>query len=139
MFKEYLHVDRSIQDDFLKAMNKAVESDDSHLIMLCGSVGDGKSHLIANLKKNEPDLFNKFSIHYDATESFDPEKNAIDTLASVLKPFNNDNIYNSSEKLILAINLGVLNISLNLNMQVKNTQNSLNLLKLRTSLNQEMS
>ena len=109
VFKEYLHVDRSIQDDFLKAMNKAVESDDSHLIMLCGSVGDGKSHLIANLKKNEPDLFNKFSIHYDATESFDPEKNAIDTLASVLKPFNNDNIYNSSEKLILAINLGVLN------------------------------
>ena len=109
VFKEYLHVDRSIQDDFLKSMNKAVESDDSHLIMLCGSVGDGKSHLIANLKKNEPDLFNKFSIHYDATESFDPEKNAIDTLASVLKPFNNDNIYNSSENLILAINLGVLN------------------------------
>lgn len=108
-FKEYLHVDRSIQDDFLKAMNKAIESNDSHLIMLCGSVGDGKSHLIANLKKKKPDLFNKFSIHYDATESFDPEKDAIDTLASVLKPFNNDNIYNSSEKLILAINLGVLN------------------------------
>ena len=95
-FKEYLHVDRSIQDDFLKAMNKAIEF-------------PGKSHLIANLKKKEPDLFNKFSIHYDATESFDPEKDAIDTLASVLKPFNNDNIYNSSEKLILAINLGVLN------------------------------
>ena len=108
-FKEYLHVDRSIQDDFLKAMNNALESNDSHLIMLCGSVGDGKSHLIANLKKKNPDLFSRFSIHYDATESFDPEKNAIDTLASVLKPFNNDNIYNSSNKLVLAINLGVLN------------------------------
>lgn len=108
-FKEYLHVDRSIQDDFLRAMNRAIESSDSHLIMLCGSVGDGKSHLIANLKKKNPELFNKFSIHYDATESFDPEKDAIDTLASVLKHFNNDNIYNSSKKLILAINLGVLN------------------------------
>ncbi len=108
-FKEYLHVDRSIQDDFLKAMNKAIESDDSHLIMLCGSVGDGKSHLIANLKKKNPELFSEFSIHPDATESFDPKKNAIDTLALELKPFNNDNIYNSSEKCILAINLGVLN------------------------------
>ncbi|MCI5738119.1 MAG: DNA phosphorothioation-dependent restriction protein DptF [Methanobrevibacter ruminantium] len=108
-FKEYLHIDRSIQESFLKALNKVVDFNDSHLIMLCGSVGDGKSHLIANLKKKNPDLFNQFSIHYDATESFDPEKNAIDTLASVLKPFNDININNSTEKLILAINLGVLN------------------------------
>lgn len=108
-FKEYLHVHREIQDDFIKALNKANESDNSHLIMLCGSVGDGKSHLIGNLKKKNPQLFSEFSIHNDATESFDPEKNAIDTLASVLKPFNDNNIDNSNDKLILAINLGVLN------------------------------
>ncbi|ADC46173.1 dnd system-associated protein 3 [Methanobrevibacter ruminantium M1] len=108
-FKEYLHIDRSIQEDFLKALNRATSFNSSHLIMLCGSVGDGKSHLIANLKKKNPELFNQFAIHYDATESFDPEKNAIDTLASVLEPFNDNNLNNSTEKLILAINLGVLN------------------------------
>ena len=108
-FKEYLHVQRDIQDTFLDAIERAVNFNSSHLIMLCGSVGDGKSHLIAKVKKMRPDLVDQFYIHYDATESFDPEKNAIDTLASVLKPFNNDNINDSTEKLILAINLGVLN------------------------------
>ena len=108
-FKEYLHVDRSIQEDFKNELKKVSDSNSSHLIMLCGSVGDGKSHLLAYLKKKNPELFNKFIIHNDATESFDPEKNALDTLANVLKPFNDINIDRSSEKFILAINLGVLN------------------------------
>lgn len=108
-FKNYLHIDRSIQDDFLKEIQKVKDLNSSHLIMLCGSVGDGKSHLLAYLKKEHPDLLDNFTIHYDATESFDPEKNAIDTLATVLKPFNDSNIDSSSDKFILAINLGVLN------------------------------
>lgn len=79
--------------------------------MLCGSVGDGKSHLLAYLKTNYPEFFEngKFNVHNDATESFDPTKNEIDTLAEVLSSFNDDNIDRSYEKLILAINLGVLN------------------------------
>lgn len=110
-FKEYLHVDRPIQDDFLAALNQAAGSDSSHLVMLCGSVGDGKSHLIANLKKKKPNLLNQFYIWNDASESDDPDKDVsnIDTLASVLNPFNDNNINKSTEKLILAINLGVLN------------------------------
>ena len=110
-FKEYLHVYRPIQDDFSKALDKAVNSDSSYLIMLCGSVGDGKSHLIANLKKENRELFDQFKIWNDASESDDPDKDAsnIDTLASILKPFNDNNITHSKEKRILAINLGVLN------------------------------
>ena len=110
-FKEYLHVDRPIQDDFSKALNKAASSDSSHLIMLCGSVGDGKSHLIANLKRQDPDLLNQFHVWNDASESDDPNKDSsnIDTLAHILNSFNDKNINRSREKLILAINLGVLN------------------------------
>lgn len=110
-FKEYLNVDRSIQDAFLKAVNRVVDCDSSHLIMLCGSVGDGKTHIIANLENKYPDLFSseKFDINYDATESYDYDKNELDTLALVLERFNDNNIDNPSKNLILAINLGVLN------------------------------
>lgn len=54
---------------------------------------------------------NQFDIWNDASESDDPDKDSsnIDTLAHVLNPFNDNNINNSTEKLILAINLGVLN------------------------------
>ena len=51
----------------------------------------------------------KFKIHNDATESFDPRKNSLDTLAEVLEAFSDSRFYYSQEKLILAINLGVLN------------------------------
>lgn len=110
-FKEYLHVDRPIQKEFSEALNNAISSDSSHLVMLCGSVGDGKSHLIAKLKKKNAALLNQFDIWNDASESDDPDKDSsnIDTLAHVLNPFNDNNINNSTEKLILAINLGVLN------------------------------
>ncbi|WP_042708348.1 DNA phosphorothioation-dependent restriction protein DptF [Methanobrevibacter wolinii] len=108
-FKKYLHVNRSIQDEFIKELKRVQDKPSSHLVMLCGSVGDGKSHMLAYLKTYEPELFNKFTIHNDATESQDPEETAIDTLANVLKSFNDENIENSFEKFILAINLGVLN------------------------------
>ena len=108
-FKDYIHVNRSIQDEFIQELERVVNDEQSHLIMLCGSVGDGKSHLLAYLKTNRPDLYNKFTIHGDATESHHTNKNAEDTLADVLSSFDDENIDNSFEKFILAINLGVLN------------------------------
>lgn len=108
-FKQYLHVTREIQEELLNKLNEVKDKSSSQLVMLCGSVGDGKSHLLAYLNSNHPELMGNFRIHNDATESFDPDKSAIDTLANVLKEFDNDNINNSNEKLILAINLGVLN------------------------------
>lgn len=108
-FKSYIHVDRSIQDDLIKELERVVDEESSHLVMLCGSVGDGKSHLLAYIKTKRPDLYSKFTIHGDATESHYTQKKAEDTLAGVLSSFDDENIYKSNEKFILAINLGVLN------------------------------
>lgn len=108
-FKNYIHIDRSIQNDFIEELEKVVEKDSSHLVMLCGSVGDGKSHLLAYLKTNRPDLYDKFIIHNDATESFYINKESEYTLSEVLHPFDDDNIDISNDKFILAINLGILN------------------------------
>lgn len=108
-FKQYLHVKREIQEELLNKLNEVKNKSTSQLVMLCGSVGDGKSHLLAYLNSEYPEVMSNFKIHNDATESFDPDKTAIDTLANVLKAFDNNHINNSNEKLILAINLGVLN------------------------------
>ena len=108
-FKNYMHVDRPIQNEFIDELERVSDEEASHLVMLCGNVGDGKSHLLAYLKTHRQDLFNKFTIHGDATESYFTKKNDEDTLAEVLSSFNDDNIENSYEKLILAINLGILN------------------------------
>lgn len=54
-------------------------------------------------------MISQFRIHNDATESFDPQKNSIDTLADVLEAFSDEKIATSHDKLIVAINLGVLN------------------------------
>ena len=107
-FKEYLHVKRSIQDDLEQTLNASSYVREPQLIFLCGSVGDGKSHLLAYLKNKHPEIDTQFMIHNDATESFDPQKSSLDTLAEVLMPFSDENIRTSTEKLILAINLGVL-------------------------------
>ncbi|MGL5550246.1 MAG: DNA phosphorothioation-dependent restriction protein DptF, partial [Culicoidibacterales bacterium] len=44
----------------------------------------------------------------DATESFDPEKDAIDTLNDELNEFSDENIDTTTKKMVIAINLGVL-------------------------------
>lgn len=107
-FKQYLHVERPIQKILEDTIKQAAIQEKSQLILLCGSVGDGKSHLLAYMNETHPELMGQFSIHNDATESFDPTKNSLDTLAEVLSPFSDDNIEESTDKLILAINLGIL-------------------------------
>ena len=107
-FKDYLHVERTIQNDMMSALTAAAGQNTSQLIFLCGSVGDGKSHLLSYVKNKYPELMEEFSVHNDATESFDPQKSSLDTLAEVLKPYSDSEIDGSRFKLILAINLGVL-------------------------------
>ncbi|GAA0492756.1 hypothetical protein GCM10008986_18930 [Salinibacillus aidingensis] len=107
-FKKYLHVERPIQNDLEHILRTKVNEQSSQLIFLCGSVGDGKSHLLAYMNETYPDLMANFKVHNDATESFDPHKNSLDTLAEVLEPFSDANIDKTNEKRILAINLGVL-------------------------------
>ncbi|USK35046.1 DNA phosphorothioation-dependent restriction protein DptF [Bacillus sp. F19] len=107
-FKTYLHVERPIQNNMYEALKTSEKSNVCQLIILGGSVGDGKSHLLAYMNNTYPEMMKKFTIHNDATESFNPTKNSLDTLDEVLKPFSDDYIDNSIDKQVLAINLGVL-------------------------------
>lgn len=108
VFKNYLHVDRKVQLDLEEVLKINQNQNKSSLVLLCGNVGDGKSHLLAYLKENRPELIKGYKIHNDATESFSPEKTAMETLSEVLNGFSDDNIDCSNDHVILAINMGVL-------------------------------
>ncbi|MBN8203074.1 DNA phosphorothioation-dependent restriction protein DptF [Bacillus sp. NTK034] len=102
----YMHVKREIQMDFEKILNELKQKEKPGLLLLCGSVGDGKSHLLAYMKEKHRDLLEGFFIHNDSTESYDYDKNSLETLEKVLSPFNESGI--ASRPVIIAINLGVL-------------------------------
>lgn len=105
-FREYMHIDRPIQHSLIETLEKVSNESVPQLIFLSGSVGDGKSHLLAFLKEKHPHLVKDFRIHNDSTESFDPSKNSIETLDSVLASFYNQE--SETKHLLIAINLGVL-------------------------------
>lgn len=107
-FKEYMHVDRKIQLDLEEVLQNQSQKKEASLILLCGSVGDGKSHLLAYMNKKYPEIMKEYFIHNDATESFSPGKDAMETLEELLNPFSDENIDSANEKIILAINLGIL-------------------------------
>lgn len=107
-FKDYMHVNRNIETEFENLIEFSNNIDKAQLVLICGSVGDGKSHLISYFNKNKKELINSFDIHNDATESLDPKKTSIETLNDKLKDFSDKNIGKNNKKLILAINLGTL-------------------------------
>lgn len=108
-FKTYMHVNRDVQDELQQIILEADQENRAQLILVCGSVGDGKSHIISYFKNKYPDIMSNFTLHNDATESLEPNKTSMDTLNDVLDNFSDEKIETSSEKLILAINLGTLN------------------------------
>lgn len=108
-FKKYMHIARDAQNGLEELILKANESEKAQLILVCGSVGDGKSHIISYFNNRYPNEMNNFTLHNDATESLEPNKTSMDTLNEVLDEFSDEKIDNSKEKFILAINLGTLN------------------------------
>ena len=108
-FKKYMHVDRNAQRELEDIILEASKQESSQLILVCGSVGDGKSHIISYFKNKYPDIIANFTLHNDATESLEPDKTSMDTLNDLLVNFSDEKIESSNEKLILAINLGTLN------------------------------
>lgn len=108
-FKKYMHVHRQVEDDLISVIKYAKLSAGKSLVLVCGNVGDGKSHLISYFKHHEDNLLNGFIIHNDATESRSRNRNEREELAKVLNDFSDDNLDNNSDiKVIVAINLGVL-------------------------------
>ncbi|MGL4991749.1 MAG: DNA phosphorothioation-dependent restriction protein DptF [Sarcina sp.] len=108
-FKKYMHVNRSMQKKLTELIIESGKSDTSKLILVCGSAGDGKSHIISYLKDKYPDEIEKFELWNDATESLGPKITAMETLSKILIDFNDENLNSKCSKRILAINLGTLN------------------------------
>lgn len=108
-FKKYMHIVRDAQKSLDDLIHKAHESSKAQLILVCGSVGDGKSHIISYFNNKYSDIMKEFTLHNDATESLEPDKTSVDTLNDVLDEFSDEKIENSTQKFILAINLGTLN------------------------------
>lgn len=106
-FKKYMHVSRRVEHDLIDILNKVNSGEKKTLVLLCGSAGDGKSHLLSFLK-NEEKLLDNYIVYNDATESSSPSKTAIDTLAEALQDFTDENVDLPGKNFILAINLGVL-------------------------------
>lgn len=112
-FTEYMHIDREVQKEFWNIVQYVADSEEAQLILLCGSVGDGKSHILSYYTKNEPETMVKFKIHNDSTASYYKNKPAIETLKETLAGFSDEQIATSKEKWIIAINLGTLTNFLN--------------------------
>lgn len=112
-FKKYLHVNRPIQEKVEEILQERIKKPGSNLILLCGSVGDGKSHLLAYLNHHYSDVMSQYKVFNDATESFSPSKTALETLEEILKGFSDQHIGENNEKVIIAINMGVLNNFIN--------------------------
>lgn len=103
---EYMHVDRPIESKLMEKMDE-IDKTGGGIVLLIGSAGDGKSHLISRIKQMSN--WGDGSFYNDATASSSPNRTAIDTLKEALVDFNDANLYHTNKKLVLAINLGKLN------------------------------
>jgi DNA phosphorothioation-dependent restriction protein DptF len=116
-FKQYMHVERPFEKELKEIIEEMQQKEKPHLVLVCGSVGDGKSHLISYLKATNPELFSNTNIHNDATESFSPNETSIDTLNKQLANFTDIALlageYEDRNHLVVAINLGTLSNFLN--------------------------
>lgn len=104
--ERYMHVKRPVEDTLYDKMRQ-VKKQGKGLVLLMGSAGDGKSHLISCIRKSNE--FKDFVFYNDATVSFSPDAKASETLKQVLADFSDENIQWTSKKMLLAINLGKLN------------------------------
>ncbi len=103
----YLHVQRPVEGIIMNKMDE-INAAGGGLLLLVGSAGDGKSHLISQLKASG--RFDDFVYLNDGTESCSPQKgiNAVSTLKNQLQEFFDASIEGTTCKVLLAINLGKL-------------------------------
>jgi len=108
--KNYLHIKRPVESELSALIEKGNQSTQALLILVCGNVGDGKSHLLSKLRKSKKlgEVLKAFKVFNDATESFSPSQTSNDSLRKILAPFAEGEITKGSDKVILAINLGTL-------------------------------
>ncbi|TMP86783.1 DNA phosphorothioation-dependent restriction protein DptF [Pseudoalteromonas ruthenica] len=97
--KDYLYIEMPIEVDVDKQLSK-MAAGSKEVFFLCGSSGDGKSELLTKLKKK---YSSRIKFHLDATHSFAPSQNAIQTLDIVFGEYMNGNY-----PLVVGINTGML-------------------------------
>ncbi len=116
-FKNYLHIERRVENVLEDIVLKSIDSPSSKLILISGNVGDGKSHMLARLYQKFPDLMTQVEVRNDATESNFLSKTWVEELSDFLAPFNDSNLEDKKTKYvkIVAINLGVLSKFINEN------------------------
>ncbi|MFE3849300.1 DNA phosphorothioation-dependent restriction protein DptF [Flavobacterium sp. LB3P45] len=107
-FKKYLHIERDVEKKLKNIILRASERDNAQLLLVCGNVGDGKSHILSHLHDELENIISEFTIHNDATESHNPNESCNVTLYKLLQGFKDEKIDTSKDKIILAINLGTL-------------------------------
>ena len=103
---KYLHIKRDIEDILCAKMNE-ISEENGGIVLLIGSAGDGKSHLVSTIRQNEK--YCGYSFYNDATESSSPTKTAVDTLKEILVDYDDEHIHTTHKKLVLNINHGKLN------------------------------
>ncbi len=95
--KNYLYVPTPVEEALFTEMQGTTRK---RIIFLCGSSGDGKSEIFRRLFER----FSKsFDFHLDATHSFDPGKDAIETLDDKFLQYKE-----GSRPLVVGINIGML-------------------------------
>lgn len=107
-FKKYLHIERDVERKLKNIISRASESNNAQLLLVCGNVGDGKSHILSHLHDELGTIISQFIIHNDATESHNPNESSNETLYKLLEGFKDEKLKLSKDKIILAINLGTL-------------------------------
>ena len=53
-FREYLHIEREVEIKLKERIKICTQSDQARLLLVCGNVGDGKSHILSKLNKILP-------------------------------------------------------------------------------------
>lgn len=99
VIKKYLYIEMPIAIDVEKKIS-SFSSSKPEVLFLCGSSGDGKSEILTECKKQ---FSQRANFHLDATHSFDPRENAIQTLDKVFSDFDS-----GISPLVVGINTGML-------------------------------
>ncbi len=95
--KTYLYVKTPVEKALLSELEGSALK---RIVFLCGSSGDGKSEIFRRIHKK---FASDFDFHLDATHSFDPGKDAIQTLNDKFSEYKSSN-----RPLVVGINIGML-------------------------------
>lgn len=107
--QEYLHIEREVEVTLRERIVHCANANQAQLLLVCGNVGDGKSHMLSYLNNELGQEMAQFKIHNDATEAHNPKERSNQTLFKLLNGFQDTQLHSCNEKVILAINLGTLN------------------------------